>query len=156
MKKYFNLLRHYGSMISHKAQVMRFLLKTCWELIKRGIVHDFSKFGSKEAPLFAETVAELRGLTYGTDEYFECLERMKPAIEHHYKKNSHHPEHYDGTLREMSLLDMIEMLADWKAATLRHDDGDVLRSIEQNSDRFQYDDEMKAKMLEFYEEIGAV
>lgn len=155
MKKYLNLLHHYGSMILHKAQVMRFLLKVCWQLIWRGIVHDFSKFGSKEAPLFAETVSELKGLTYGSDEYFDCLERMKPAIEAHYEANSHHPEHFDGTLREMSLLDIIEMLCDWKAATLRHDDGDIHRSVEQNAERFQYDDDMKAKMHAFYKEIGA-
>jgi hypothetical protein len=35
------------------------------------------------------------------------------------------------------------MLADWKAATLRHADGDLARSIEQNAERFGYDDKMK-------------
>ena len=36
----------------------------------------------------------------------------------------------------MSLLDLLEMFCDWKAATERHADGDIKRSIEINRDRF--------------------
>jgi hypothetical protein len=39
----------------------------------------------------------------------------------------------------MDLVQVIEMLADWKAATLRHADGSLTRSIIQNADRFGYD-----------------
>ena len=41
----------------------------------------------------------------------------------------------------MNLLDVIEMLADWKAATLRHADGDLARSIDINAERFGMSDE---------------
>jgi hypothetical protein len=44
---------------------------------------------------------------------------MKPAIQHHYKANSHHPEFYDNGVEGMSLFDVLEMLLDWKAATER-------------------------------------
>lgn len=37
----------------------------------------------------------------------------------------------------MSLLDIIEMFCDWKAATERHNDGDILKSIEHNEKRFK-------------------
>lgn len=47
-------------------------------------------------------------------------------------------------IRGMSLLDLVEMLCDWKAATMRHLDGDIGRSIEINQKRFGYTDEMKA------------
>jgi hypothetical protein len=36
----------------------------------------------------------------------------------------------------MTLIDLIEMLCDWKAAGLRHADGDIFRSIEINKERF--------------------
>lgn len=47
------------------------------------------------------------------------------------------------TLRGMNLIDILEMICDWKAATLRHDDGDISKSIEINQKRFGYSDEMK-------------
>lgn len=36
----------------------------------------------------------------------------------------------------MSLLDLIEMLADWKAAGMRHADGNIWKSLEVNRERF--------------------
>lgn len=37
---------------------------------------------------------------------------------------------------EMNILDLIEMIIDWKAASMRHDDGDINRSININAGRF--------------------
>jgi hypothetical protein len=47
-------------------------------------------------------------------------------------------------VRAMTLLDLVEMLCDWLAATRRHDDGDIHRSIDMNQERFGYSDELKA------------
>ena len=44
-------------------------------------------------------------------------------------------------------LDILEMLCDWKAATLRHKDGDIRKSIEINQKRFGYSDELKRIFL---------
>jgi hypothetical protein len=63
---------------------------------------------------------------------------MGEALQHHYEVNRHHPEHFPNGIDDMNLLDVIEMLADWKAATLRHADGDLDRSITQNAERFGY------------------
>jgi hypothetical protein len=46
-----------------------------------------------------------------------------------------------------SLLDILEMLCDWKAAALRHNDGDIRRSIEINQERFGYSDDLKQILL---------
>lgn len=43
----------------------------------------------------------------------------------------------------MNLLDLTEMLCDWIAATRRHPDGDIHRSIDQNAERFGYGDEIR-------------
>ena len=47
----------------------------------------------------------------------------------------------------MNLIDLIEMLCDWKSASLRHNDGDVLKSIKINQKRFGYSDELKTILL---------
>jgi hypothetical protein len=36
----------------------------------------------------------------------------------------------------MNIIDLVEMLCDWKAATIRHKDGNLKKSIEHNQDRF--------------------
>jgi hypothetical protein len=40
----------------------------------------------------------------------------------------------------MTLVDLVEMFADWYAASKRHDNGDILKSIELNKKRFQLGD----------------
>jgi hypothetical protein len=44
----------------------------------------------------------------------------------------------------MNLVDLLEMVCDWKAATLRHANGDIEKSLEINQKRFGYSDELKA------------
>lgn len=43
----------------------------------------------------------------------------------------------------MNLVDIIEMLADWKAATLRHADGDIMKSIEIQQKKLGFSDDIK-------------
>jgi len=64
------------------------------------------------------------------------LAELKPALDHHYSHNSHHPEHYENGIDDFTLADLVEMFFDWKAASERHNDGDVLKSIEINKQRF--------------------
>ena len=39
------------------------------------------------------------------------------------------------------------MFCDWKAATERHNDGNLLKSIQINAQRFGYDDQLKRIFL---------
>ena len=112
------------------------------DLMYRCTVHDQSKLQAPEVEVFEEYTPKLRDLTYGSDEYKEALVGMKPALDHHYAHNSHHPEYFDGDVSNMTLLDIIEMLCDWKAATLRHNDGDIFKSIDINKDRFGLSDQL--------------
>jgi hypothetical protein len=90
------------------------------------------------------------------DEYKSYLTGMGEALKHHYAHNSHHPEHYEDGIAGMSLLDLVEMLCDWKAATERHADGDLRRSIEQNQERFGYSDELRSILENTARELGLV
>lgn len=126
----------------HISQVREFMLMFAQELIQRALVHDQSKLESPEVEIFTEYTPKLRNSTYGTDEYKKNLEGMKWALEHHYMNNSHHPEHYEGGIKDMTLADIVEMMCDWKAATLRHADGDIYKSIGINKERFGYSDDL--------------
>lgn len=149
------LKTHYQTTI-HKFQVLRFILKACYHLIKRAIVHDFSKYSKYEAPYFANA-CQLKDLTYGSPEYKKCLEEsLAPALKHHYANNSHHPEFYPNGIHDMNPLDIIELLCDWKAATLRHSGADILQSLEINKKRFNYNDQMMDNFIKFYNETNSL
>ena len=131
----------------HIGTVATLLLRVVSELCRRATNHDASKLQSPEAEVFEEFTPKLKGCTYGSEEYWSFLKGMKPALEHHYRNNLHHPEFHDDGIRDMTLVDLIEMLLDWKAASLRQADGDILKSIELNKKRFGYSDELKRIFL---------
>lgn len=138
----------------HIHTVQRFLLQVVHGLLERAHQHDQSKLSDAELAVFNEYTPKLRETTYGSEEYERYREAMGEALEHHYTNNSHHPEHYEGGIEGMDLLDLIEMLADWRAATERHDDGDMRRSLHQNRDRFDIDDQLHEILLNTVERLG--
>lgn len=89
-------------------------------MLERGRVHDASKFGAAEKPTFDEILPLLRGLSYGSPEYVALVKRAWPALQHHYRENSHHPEHFADGVAGMDLFDLVEMFCDWKAASERN------------------------------------
>lgn len=130
--------------LAHIERVRDLLDEVRSRLHGRGAVHDESKLAEPEKSAFDEYTPKLKGTTYGSDEYKGFLAALKPALDHHYAANSHHPEHYPDGIAGMSLLDLIEMFVDWKAATERHADGDLGESIEINAKRFGLSDQLAA------------
>jgi hypothetical protein len=124
---------------AHISSVARNLNEVTFNLSQRALVHDLSKLEEPEKSAFDQATPKLKDMVYGSDEYRAALREIKPALEHHYALNDHHPEHYpiDGVL-SMSLMAIIEMLADWKAAGERHDPPiGINRSIAYNATRFE-------------------
>ena len=103
----------------------------------RARVHDASKLEEPEKSLFDEWTPKLSAMEYGSAEYKEALASMGPALEHHYHENKHHPEHWMQGIVDMNLLDIMEMLADWKAAQERVKDGSMEHSLKVNFKRFK-------------------
>ena len=131
----------------HIRQVRVFIERIAEAIIDRGDYHDYSKLQSPEKEIFDEYTPKLAETTYGSEEYKTYLEEMKAALNHHYSKNRHHPEYHPNGVHDMNLVDLIEMLCDWKAATMRHNDGNIIESIELNQERFGYDDGVKQLMI---------
>ena len=120
----------------HIRTVQKFLHLVVKDLLDRADAHDQSKLERPEVELFTKYTPMLASCTYGSAEYQQLLKDLKPALDHHYAKNSHHPEHYKNGISDMNLLDLVELFCDWKAATLRHNDGNLRKSIEHNANRF--------------------
>jgi hypothetical protein len=131
----------------HIGKVRGYLLNIAVMLMRRGHDHDASKLIEPELSVFNEYTPKLRDSTYGSDEYRDFLAGMGEGLNHHYFKNDHHPEHFNDGVHGMDLIQLTEMLCDWKAATERHADGDLARSIEQNAERFGYGDEIKGLLM---------
>jgi hypothetical protein len=167
----------------HIEEVRNYLNKVIIEVLFRQERHDQSKLGALEAEVFEEYTPKLRDSVYGSPEYKKLLEEMKPALDHHYTVNRHHPEHFkryvcigchkeyktviancdmcgysqfeeEPDVSQMNLIDILEMLCDWKAATLRHATGDILKSVEINQKRFGYSDELKQILLNTVESLS--
>ena len=122
--------------MKHIKRVAELLSFAACELIRRGNFHDSSKLEPEEKLIFDEFTPKLKDCTYGSDVYVQYLKEMKPALEHHYANNRHHPEYHKYGVGGMNLFDIIEMFFDWKAASERHDNGDIMKSISINKERF--------------------
>ena len=131
----------------HIETVRNYLVFCAKQILDRAVQHDQSKLESPEVDAFDKFTPLLRGVTYGSERYREIMNEMRPAVEHHQKHNRHHPEFFEDGIEGMNLLDLLEMICDWQAASLRHDDGDVRKSIEINKERFQYDDQLEQIFL---------
>lgn len=129
----------------HITKVSKYIDKCIDEMAERSVLHDHDKIDdATEKKLFDEYTPKLADCTYGSDEYKEFLKGLKPALDRHYKNNRHHPEHFKNGIKGMNLIDVLELICDWKASSERHEDGDVYKSIELNQDRFNYSDDLKS------------
>lgn len=94
-------------------------------------------------------------VTYGSEKYLASLAELKPALEHHYAHNAHHPQHYPNGTNGMSLFDLVEMLMDWKATGERHAGGaDIVGFLEIGRARFGLSDQLFGILTNTARELG--
>ncbi len=120
----------------HINKVRSRMLEVVMLLLERARVHDASKLEEPEKSGYDRLTFALKDIRYGTDAYRAALAEAEPTITHHYAVNSHHPQHYPNGIEGMSLLDIIEMFCDWKAASERTQEGSLKQSLEINRERF--------------------
>lgn len=123
-------------------------------LLGRAQLHDASKLVQPEKAGYDRLTTRLAEVVYGTDEYRAALAEAKDTIAHHYAVNSHHPEHYENGIAGMSLLDVIEMLCDWKAASERTKQGSITTSLAHNKERFGISDQLASILENTVKELG--
>ena len=128
--------------LKHSLRVGELMGEPIRELVDRSVKHDLSKTQDPELAVFNEFTPKLKDSTYGSDEYKGFLAAMGDGLAHHYASNRHHPEHFTHGVEGMTLVDLIEMLVDWRAATERHADGDLRKSLAVQRERFGISDQL--------------
>lgn len=149
-------LHHIQEELEHQDTVRAGLAMAASILVVRAITHDRSKIAEPEITGFTQLKNDhdLSTYPYASEEYRAALRQHKPVIQDHYAKNDHHPEHFPNGIAGMSLMALIEMLADWDAAKDRSPGGNLLDSILKNADRFGYDAVITQILINTAVELG--
>jgi predicted metal-dependent phosphoesterase TrpH len=141
--------------LNHKKLVSGFLGDVIGDLAARSLIHDDSKLQEPEKSMYDEYIPKIRETEkefgYGSPQYEQVVKQMGEVMCHHFAANSHHPEHYPNGINGMSLLDLIEALADWKAASQKS--GQPL-NIEANKRRFGISDQLAEILANTVKEFG--
>jgi len=111
--------------LAHRELINTLLVKVASELLRRGFFHDESKL--------------VDALDVDSDEYRDALKQMGTALQHHYRENRHHPEFHENGINGMTLVDLIEMVCDWKASAERKNE---TVNLEWARKRFGIDDQL--------------
>lgn len=127
----------------HIANVSAVIHAVVCDLLARADAHDRSKLYDPELAFFTKLTEKLAGCTFGSKEHKRNMASLKPALDHHYAVNRHHPEHHSGGINDMTLIDLVEMFCDWKASSKRHNDGNLLKSLDLCSKRFKMSPQME-------------
>lgn len=128
--------------LKHIKRVNELILWFVNDMLARAAQHDQSKLEEPEKSTFDIITPLLKGTTYGSDEYKKIMAQHKEGIEHHQLSNTHHPEFYENGIEGMDLMDIVEMFLDWKAASERHADGSIHKSIEIQKKRFNINEQL--------------
>jgi len=116
MKPEFKVLTQ---VLAHRAHVAARLEQIITRLRERATLHDLTKLQPEEFDIFTETHEEFARAPFGTEAYRRVEEKGRKAVNHHYRHNRHHVKHHPNGWEDMNLIDLLELLADWKAASRR-------------------------------------
>jgi len=113
----------------HQQAVAELLISFAKRLLDRATKHDASKLEEPERSHYIEPVYALNTgeVAYGSDRYKELTNQMGAGWEHHKFTNDHHIEFFEpysvqtlnDPFRALDLFALVEMLADWIAASYR-------------------------------------
>lgn len=135
--------------LAHVNRVVLLLLKVRQNLLRRGQVHDASKFKEPEKSMFDVWEPQLQVRRFGTPEYAAALVAMGPALDHHYAANDHHPN--GRGIEGMSLMALMEWVCDCKAAA---DAKGVALDMEYQFERFNVAPQLQAVIRLTVREMG--
>ena len=117
----------------HIMTVQLILRTLAREMLNRADAHDLSKLGPDEfgGMIAIDRIADKCGLN--SPEYMAAL--SGGAIQLHVSRHSHHPEYHVSGVQNMSLLDIVEMVCDWKAANVLRGHPEWNESVRMMSER---------------------
>ena len=148
--------------MEHIRRVRDFMFEAIVNLRNRSDNHDQSKLVEPELTPFNIATPKLAQMVYGSEEYKQSLKDLGPALAHHFEHNDHHPEHHQFGVDGMSLMALIEMVCDWRAASertkQRTDDPEKMKSFESgldyNFERFKIEPQLQSIIRATVKELG--
>lgn len=127
-------------LVDHKRRVAGYMQLVANDLFHRAAVHDNSKFEPEEFEPYDVAFPELQKYPYGSEELKTVYKSIKPAIQHHFQNNDHHPEFSKDGINDMTAIQLIEMVCDWLAASERSQTS-IMTGLEINKERYGIDDQ---------------
>jgi hypothetical protein len=125
---------------AHQANFKKIMARVMSELKERTNKHDESKRESPELECYNKYIPKLQEVEYNSDEYKELKQEMLDnGLQHHFDNNRHHIEHFEDGILGMDLIDLIECLVDWVAASMRSS-SPFEKGLEANKDSFNIPD----------------
>ncbi len=133
--------------IAHKESIARYMAKFSAELAYRAAIHDNSKFQKDELEGYSECADEFN--THPFDSAAERLlrEKLTKVMSLHRTRNRHHPEYFENGIDDMNLIDLIEMISDWKSASERAPGDSVRKGLPIMKDKYNISPQL-LKILE--------
>jgi hypothetical protein len=113
--------RYLNDLAQHKGWVNKYIVKVVHLLRERADGHDDDKYKDPLKRIYSKNFDALCKTTFRSPEYNKIVgsEEFQEAFKIHTKNNRHHPQHFENGVEDMNLIDIIEMLCDWKAASDR-------------------------------------
>lgn len=140
--------------ILHISEVGENLEILASELRQRGFTHDRTKLQALEFDGFVSTREKFKKANYGSPEYQECIELTKPAVDHHYKNNRHHTGFHENGINDMTLIDVLEMIADWRAAARRSPDKKLEDTLEYAFKKYAIEPQLKKILINTFRSLN--
>ena len=142
-------------LLLHRVRVTKYMSRFVESLVLRLATHDDSKMQDEEFGVYSDVIDEFEGHKFGTPGYEEVVKKLAGAKAHHFAHNRHHPEHFEMGINEMNLADLVEMLCDWKSATLNQGgSGDLNTSISILSEKYDISPQLKQILINTAKDFG--
>lgn len=146
--------KYRDSILAHKLSVKIGIQRVIDELHKRAEHHDDDKLEGVVLDSFYDISGKFEHAKFGSKEYDDILEKLKPTLDVHYKINDHHPQHNENGISGMNLMSIVEMLIDWKSASSAYGDNTFEESMLINKKRFEIDEQLYEIMLNTAKSLG--
>ena len=140
--------------ILHVGEVQENIEEFTSELKKRGLAHDRTKFLALEFDAFVSTREDFKRANYGSEEYKRCVDEAHGAVVHHHENNRHHTHYHKNGIDDMNMIDIIEMVCDWKAASRRSPDMDFAGSIDHAFKKYGVGKQLGRILKNTFEQLG--
>ena len=136
----------------HINKVQNYLTAVIANLLQRLANHDRSKLSDEEIDLVVNK-PKFDSFEYMAEER-AAMAAVQVALKHHYTNNDHHPEFYPGAINDRSLMALLELCADWKAAGEVSANGSFSQSLDLNKTRFGISDQLMRILEATGRELG--